>query len=344
MRAAYLDGHGSADCVKFGELGPPQRKDDEVLVRIKAGALNQVDLYMRDSAAGITHDLPLIMGVDGAGVIEEESRQRPDLKTGDAVLIYPGVFCGRCEFCLRGEQSMCVKLRMIGEHVNGTFAEYLSVPATNVYRVPAGFDLIKAAALPVAYLTAWRMVSSRAGLRAGQTAVIFGVGGGVAVAVLQLAKLTGAQVIVTSSSDDKLARAAKLGAEEGINYRTEDVVSRIMAITGKRGVDAVFDNVGLASWNIGLKVVVRNGCIITCGATTGPNPPADLQRVFIKQIRILGSTLANLEELRQLLSLAERGKLQPVVDRIFEFQELHQALAYLQEGKQFGKVVLKLAN
>jgi NADPH:quinone reductase-like Zn-dependent oxidoreductase len=344
MRAAYLDGHGSADCVKVGELARPQRKDEQVLVRIKAAALNQVDLYMRDSAAGITHELPLIMGVDGAGVIEEESRHRPELKAGDAVFIYPGVFCGRCEFCLRGEQSMCIELRMIGEHVNGTFAEYLCVPASNVYRVPAGFDLISAAALPVAYLTAWRMVSTRAALRPGQTAVIFGVGGGVAVAVLQLAKLTGAQVIVTSSSDDKLARAAELGADEGINYRTEDVVSRIMAITRKRGVDAVFDNVGLASWNMGLKVVVRNGCIITCGATTGPNPPADLQRVFIKQLRILGSTLANLEELRQLLKLVERGKLQPVVDRIFEFEELHQALAYLHEAKQFGKIVLKLAD
>jgi NADPH:quinone reductase-like Zn-dependent oxidoreductase len=344
MRAAYLDGHGTVDCVKLGELGRAPRKDDQVLVRIKAAALNQVDLYMRDSAVGITHELPLILGVDGAGVIEEESRHRADLKTGDAVLIYPGVFCSRCEFCLQGEQSMCTQLRMIGEHVNGTFAEYLSVPASNVYRVPSGLDLISAAALPAAYLTAWRMVFTRAALRPDQTAVVFGVGGGVAVAVLQLAKLAGARVIVTSSSDDKLARAAELGADEGINYRTEDVVSRIMAITGKRGADAVFDNVGLASWNIGLKVVVRNGCIITCGATTGPNPPADLQRVFIKQIRILGSTLANLDELRQLLNLVERGKLQPVVDRIFEFEELHQALAYLQEGKQFGKVGLKLAN
>jgi NADPH:quinone reductase-like Zn-dependent oxidoreductase len=340
MRAAYLTAHGGNEAVAIGERPRPARGPGEVLVRLRAATLNRVDLYMRDSGAGITHSLPLIMGVDGAGVIEALDPAERRLSVGQEVVLYPAIVCGACEFCRRGDQPLCTAIRVLGEHRDGTFAEWVSLPAANLFPAPPGFTAAEAASLGVNFLTAWRMLFGKARLQPWETVLVFGIGSGVALAALQLARTAGARVIVTSRSDEKLARATALGAAAAINGRAEDVVARVMAATGGRGVDVVVESVGREAWPIALKSVVRGGRIVTCGATSGDDPSADLRRVFIRQLQILGSTLGSFEEFRTLLAFCARHQLKPVIDSSWPLAGLHGALDRLAAGAQFGKLVI----
>lgn len=344
MRAAFIQSHGKSDSVVIGDRPNPEPAPGEVRVRVVAAAFNHVDLYMRDSGAGISHEPPLILGVDGAGIVDALGAGVSYPQPGDRVVLYPIRYCGRCEFCQRGDQMLCLDCKIIGEHIDGVFAEYICMPVYCVYPIPEGMPLESAAVLPTAYLTAWRMVMTRGRIRPAEAVLIHGIGGGVALAALQLAKLVGARVLVTSSSDVKLSRAEDLGAAAGINYRTEDVVKRVLEITDGRGVDAVIENVGEATWPISLRCVVRGGRIVTCGATTGPNPKADLQRIFIRQLRILGSTLGTQDEFRALLLAAERKQFEPVFDRVYPFNQVREALDDLENARQFGKLVLRLGE
>ena len=343
MKAVYLTGHGGNEVVAIGERPMPLRRAGEVLVRLHAATLNRVDLYMRDSGAGITHTLPQVMGIDGAGVIEALDTDQAGLKVGDPVLLYPGVTCGHCEFCLRGQEVLCTRMKLLGEHRDGTLAEYISVPLRNAVPMPPGWSFEEAAALGVNHLTAWRMLMTQARLQPWETVLIFGIGGGVSLAGLQLAKAMGARVFVTSREQDKLERALALGADAAICSSTHDVAKEVMRLTDKRGVDVVFENVGAAVWDAALKSVVRGGRIVTCGATSGDQPGADLRRVFIRQLQIHGSTLGNLSELHDLVRFCTQHKLRPVMDRIYPIEEAHAALDRLASGQQFGKLALRLA-
>jgi NADPH:quinone reductase-like Zn-dependent oxidoreductase len=342
MRAARLLRHEGIDGIAIESVAMPERRPGEVLVRLDAACLNRVDLYIAGGGAGITHELPMILGVDGAGEIVECDPGETLLSAGQKVVIYPGLWCGRCEFCRRGDPVLCTRLRLIGEHRDGTFAEYISVPAVNLFPVPSGWTALEAAALPVAGLTAWRMLVTKGQLRPGQTVLIFGIGGGVSLAALQIARALGAETIVTSSSEAKLVRARELGALHTIDHAKEDVLKRVMAITGGRGVDLVVENVGKATWDIAMRAVVRGGCIVTCGATTGGNPSADLQRLFIRQIEVLGSTLGNPGEFADLLKAAERGLFRPVIDAEFSLAEVPEALRRLEQGLQLGKIAIQI--
>jgi len=343
MKAVYLTGHGGNEVVSIGDRPMPERKPGEVLVRLHAATLNRVDLYMRDSGAGITHTLPQIMGIDGAGVVQAVDEGHSELKVGDRVLLYPGVTCGHCEFCVRGEEVLCTSMKLLGEHRDGTLAEYISVPARNAVPMPEGWSFEEAAALGVNHLTAWRMLMTQARLKPWETVLIFGIGGGVSLAGLQLAKAMGARVIVTSRESGKLDRALALGADAAICSSTQDVVKEVMRLTGKRGVDVVFENVGAAVWDSALKSLVRGGRIVTCGATTGDQPGADLRRVFIRQLQIYGSTLGNLAELRDLVRFCAQHQLRPVMDQVYPLEQAHAALDRLASGQQFGKIALRLA-
>jgi len=343
MKAVYLTGHGGNEVVAIGERPMPVRQAGEVLVRLHAATLNRVDLYMRDSGAGITHTLPQIMGIDGAGVVEAVDEGHPLLKVGDQVLLYPGVTCGHCEFCVRGQEVLCTSMKLLGEHRDGTMAQYTSVPARNAVPMPAGWSFEMAAALGVNHLTAWRMLMTQARLQPWETVLIFGIGGGVSLAGLQLAKAMGARVIVTSREPDKCERALALGADAAICSATHDVVREVMRLTDKRGVDVVFENVGAAVWDSALKSAVRGGRIVTCGATTGDQPGADLRRVFIRQLQIYGSTLGNLAELQDLVRFCAHHQLKPVMDQVFPIEQTHAALERLASGQQFGKIALRLA-
>ncbi|WP_374356719.1 zinc-binding dehydrogenase [Limnohabitans sp.] len=342
MKAAYLSGHGGNEVVQIGERPLPVRQAGEVRVRLHAATLNRVDLYMRDSGAGITHTLPQVMGIDGAGVVESVDEGQ-GLAVGDKVLLYPGVTCGHCEFCVRGEEVLCTTMKLLGEHRDGTLAEHISVPARNAVPMPEGWSFEEAAALGVNHLTAWRMLVTQARLQPRETVLVFGIGGGVSLAGLQLAKGMGARVIVTSREPDKCARALALGAEAAICSATHDVVQEVMRLTDKRGVDVVFENVGAAVWDSALRSAVRGGRIVTCGATTGDKPGADLRRVFIRQLQIYGSTLGNLTELRDLTRFCAQHGVRPVLDQVFTLDQVHAALDRLASGQQFGKVAVRLA-
>jgi len=342
MKAAYLTGHGGNDVVRVDERPDPIRQSGQVLVRMKWATLNRVDLYMRDSGAGITHQLPQILGLDGMGIVEEVDADETLLAPGQKVVLHPAVGCGRCEFCRRGDTVLCTAVSYLGEHRDGTLSDYVALPAANVFPMPAHLGHAQAAALGVTYLTAWRMLFSRAQLKPWETVLIFGVGGGVSLAALQLAKMTGARAIVTSREDDKLKLATEAGADHAINSRTQDVAKTVLALTGGRGADVVIENVGQAVWSSALRSLVRGGRLVTCGATSGDQPPADLRRVFIRQLQIFGSTLGSLGEFADLLNFVERTGLQPVVSSRYRLDDIHAALDHLDAGRQFGKVAIAI--
>lgn len=345
MKAVYITAHGGNEVVAVGERPRPQRRAGEVLVRLRAATLNRVDLYMRDSGAGIRHQLPQIMGVDGAGVIEEVDAGETRLQPGQRVTLYPGVTCGRCEFCQRGEAVLCTSMQVLGEHRDGTMAEYISVPAENVFVFDERLDFAEAAALGVNHLTAWRMVFTKAKLQPWETVLIFGIGGGVSLAALQLAKLVGARTIVTSRHADKLERAQReFGADHIINGSTEDIAKRALELTKGRGVDVVIENVGEAVWSHALKALVRGGRLVTCGATSGSQPGADLQRLFIRQLQVLGSTMGDRAEFAALLEVCARGQLQPLIAEHYAIDDIHTALSRLEAGEQFGKLALRIGG
>jgi NADPH:quinone reductase-like Zn-dependent oxidoreductase len=342
MQAAFIHGHGGNEVVTIGPRPLPARPPGQVRVRLHAATLNRVDLYMRDSGAGITHQLPQILGLDGAGTVDEMDADEPLLKPGQRVVLHPGIACGRCAFCQRGEGVLCLRLSLLGEHRDGTFAEFVSLPAANVFPMPEGLSFAQAAALGVNHLTAWRMLFTKAQLKPWETVLVFGIGGGVSLAALQLAKSTGARVIVTSRDDAKLERARSLGADHSINGSREDVAKGVLTATGGRGVDVVIENVGQAVWASAMKSLVRGGRLVTCGATTGDQPPADLRRIFIRQLQILGSTLGDFGEFRDLLAFVERTGLKPVIDSEYPLDQVHAALDRLESGAQFGKVALRI--
>ena len=301
-----------------------------------AGSLNRVDLYMRDSGAGITHALPQVMGVDAAGVVAE-AEAGSALKPGMKAMLYSEAFCGTCRYCLAGDQPLCERVKIMGEHRHGGFAEYVAMPTRCFFPLPDDADVEAAGALMTGHLTAWRMLFGKRALRPGESVLIVGIGGGVAVACLQLAKLVGARVFVTSSSDDKIARAVAMGAEGGVNYAKDRVSPAILDLSGG-GVDMAIDSVGAASWGESLKSLRRGGRLVTCGATTGANPPADLQRVFIRQLEIYGSTGGSLSELSQLLDVFNRGLVKPR-DRLPLSDVRHRRrLRPAGISAQFGKV------
>lgn len=323
------------------EVPPPKRLPGEAMLRVHAAGVNRVDLYMRDDGSGITHDLPLILGVEAAGVVVEAD---PDsgLEAGQKAVLYSNAFCGRCRYCLAGDQPLCVHARLMGEHRDGSFAQHVAMPARCFFPLPDAADLVDAGALMVAYLTAWRMLFGKRPLVPGETVLVVGIGGGVAVASLQLALLAGARVLVTSSSDAKLKRAIDLGAGGGVNYRREKVARRVLEMTNGEGVDMVIDSVGQASWGDSLRSLRRGGRLVTCGATTGGDPPAEIQRMFIRQIDIHGSTGGSIEEFRRVIGLFASGAIRPLIDRRFALDDIGAAFDCLERGEQFGKLVITM--
>ena len=274
------------------------------------------------------------MGADAVGVIDG---------TDELVVVNPGISDGTCGYCLRGEQSLCVRFKLLGEHLPGTIAEYMVVPADNVARIPRDTPIPEAAAFSLSTLTAWRMLVTRAQLRPDEHVLIQGIGGGVAIAALQVAKHIGAYVWVTSSSDEKLARARELGADETLNYNTTDVAGEIRARTGKRGVDVVVDSVGQASWQSSLGALGKSGRLVTCGATSGPVVKTDARKLFWNQWTILGSTMGNNAEFATVVNELREQRLLPPIDSVFDIAQGKQAFERLESGAQFGKVVVRVA-
>ncbi|HKG94238.1 MAG TPA: zinc-binding dehydrogenase [Gemmatimonadaceae bacterium] len=346
MRALTISSHGNLDRVEFrNDLPVPEiRGALDVRVRVGAAALNHLDLFVVGGLPGITITPPWILGADAAGVVDAVGPEVSGLRVGDMVVINPGTSCGVCEYCRLGEEPLCLRYGILGEHVPGTFAEYVVAPARSVHAIPAGTGIEAAAAFPLATLTAWRMVVTRAQLRAGEDVLIWGIGGGVALAALQIAKALGARAWVTSGSDEKLARARALGADETINHRAVDVGREVRARTGKRGVDVVIDNVGEATWKQSLGALGKLGRLVTCGATSGPMVETDVRRMFWNQWTLMGSTMGSDAEFAAIVDELRQGRLLPPVDTVYALADGRAAFERLQSGRQFGKVVLRVAD
>ena len=343
MRACVINGTGGLDKVQIADVpdpGPPG--PGQVRVGLRAAALNHLDLFV---IRGLPGDLrfPHVLGADGAGVVEAVGAGVTTVAVGDRVMINPGISDYTCEYCRAGEHSLCVALELLGEHRAGTLAETVLVPEQNVARIPGlepAVSWAEAASFSLVTLTAWRMVVTRAAVQPGETVLVWGIGGGVALAAMRIAKLRGARVIVTSSSDAKLAEAKKLGADAGVNYRTQKVAQEVRALSGRRGADVVIENVGEATWEESLRALRKGGRLVTCGATSGPRVVTDARRLFWNQYTIMGSTLGNAAEYRAVVGELGAGRLRPVVDRVFPLVESRAALERLERGEQLGKVVV----
>ncbi len=334
MRALTISAHGGPERLELREdLSIPVLSPGEVRVRVLVASLNHLDLFVLKGLPGVNITPGWIMGADAVGIIDG---------TDDLVVVNPGISDGTCEYCLRGEQSLCVQFRLLGEHLPGTIADYIVVPARNVARIPRATPIPEAAAFTLTTLTAWRMLVTRAQLRPNENVLIQGIGGGVALAALQIAKHIGARVWVTSSSDEKLARARELGADETINYRTTDVAREVRARTAKRGVDVIVDSVGEATWASSLGALGKFGRLVTCGATSGPMVTTDARRLFWNQWTILGSTMGNEDEFAAVTNELREGRLLPPIDSVFDITEGREAFARLESGAQFGKIVVRV--
>jgi NADPH:quinone reductase-like Zn-dependent oxidoreductase len=343
MRALTLTGVGGLDRLEVREVAAPViGARDEVLVRIRCAALNRLDLWMTGGLPNAQPTFPHVVGSDGAGEVEAVGTAAGSWRPGDRVLINPGLSCGRCAACREDEESLCSNYAILGEHVAGTAAELVVVPAANLGRIPDGMTWPEAAGFTLATLTAWRMLTGRAKLQAGETVLIWGVGGGIGMASLQIAALLGARPIVTSGSDAKLAAAARLGAAVTLNHRSADVVADVRKETGGRGADVVVDCVGEATWTNSQRALRRGGRVVVCGATTGPTVSLDLRRLFWHQWSILGSTMGNRREFTEIVALAGEGKLWPVVDSVVPLAEGAEAYRRMQRGEQTGKLVIEV--
>jgi NADPH:quinone reductase-like Zn-dependent oxidoreductase len=347
MKACLLTAAG-LDHIVVGETNdPPAPGPGEASIAVRAAALNHLDLFVAAGLPGRSLAFPHVMGADGAGVIAAVGAGVTGARPGDRVMINPGISDYTCEFCRRGEHSYCVDYRLLGEHLPGTMAAYVTVPQQNLGLVPdldPPLSWAEAAAYSLVTLTAWRMMVTRAQVRAGETVLVWGIGGGVALAVLRIAKLRGARVIVTSSSDAKLDAARRLGADVTLNHATQRVAAEVRALTGKRGVDVVVDDVGEATWEDSLRCLAKGGRLVTCGATSGPKVVTDVRRVFWNHYTIMGSTMGNAAEYAEIVRVLGKGQLRPVVDRVYPLADARAAFERLARGEQVGKVVVSIAD
>jgi len=341
VKALAFHAHGGLDKLRYQDVPDPTLGPGDVLVRVRACALNHLDLFVREGLPGFELPLPFWTGCDIAGDVAEVGAAVRDVAVGDRVAVNPNLHCGHCEFCRKGEQSLCVTYGILGEHVQGGLAEYVRVAGDKVLKLPEPVTYEDAAAFILVNMTAWRMLVTQARLRAGEDLLIIGVGGGVSSTAVQIAKLCGARVWVTSSSDEKLDRARALGADECINYAREDWAKVVWEKTGKRGVDVVLENVGAATWKGSIRALAKGGRLVTCGATSGPIGQTDIRLVFWKQISIIGSTMSSNAEFHEVMRELFRGRLRAIVDTVMPLTDGVDAQRRLAEGKQFGKIVLR---
>jgi NADPH:quinone reductase-like Zn-dependent oxidoreductase len=348
MRAALFRRHGAPDVLEVADVPTPAPGPGEVQVRVTAAGLNHVDLWLRRGLPALRIALPHTSGGDVCGVVSALGpgvTAAPGAAEGDRVVVNPGLSCGRCVPCLDGRDNLCADFRMLGEHVAGGLAEYVVVPAQNL--VPAARDRVPLddtalASIPIAFMTAWQMLVDRAGIRRGETVLVHAAGSGVGVASIQIAKLWGARVIATASTQDKLDRARALGADEVVNRTTADVVVEVKRLTGRRGADIVVDHVGEATFGQSVVAVAKGGRIVVCGATAGYEPKLNLRHLFWRQLSVLGSTLASKARLHEILARFAAGELRPVVDAVLPLDDIAEAHRRLEDREVFGKLVMRI--
>ena len=341
MKAVVFNEHGGPEVLQYVERPEPRPRADEVLVEVRACALNHLDVWVRRGMPGIEIPLPHILGNDVAGVVREVGEVADWVRPGDEVMLQPGVSCGHCYECLRGADNLCPHYDMLGYRRDGGYAELVVAPAVNVIPKPARLSWEEAAALPLVTVTAWHMLVTRAGVQPGEDVLVHAAGSGVGSIGIQVAKLRGARVIATAGSDEKLERARALGADETINYTNPDWPKEVRRLTGRKGVEVVFEHTGAETWPGSILSLAKDGRLVTCGATSGFDARTDLRQVFYRHLTLLGSFMGSKAELLDALKFVERGQLLPVVDRALPLYEADRAHELMQDRAQFGKLVLK---
>jgi NADPH:quinone reductase-like Zn-dependent oxidoreductase len=344
MKAIVFHQHGGPNVLKYEDAPEPTLRANEVLVRVKACALNHLDLWVRGGLPNVPIPMPHIPGSDIAGEIAKIGPDVTTVRVGQKVVLAPLVSCGKCPACLAGLDNHCRQATNLGYMIDGGCAEFVRAPEVNCLPYPENHKWEEAAAIPLVFQTAWHMLITRAELHPGEDALILGAGSGVGSAAIQIAKFFGGRVIATAGSDEKLAKAKELGADHLINHKSQKIRDEVRRITNKRGVDVVFEHVGTATWEDSLGSLAPAGRLVTCGATTGHDAKVDLRFLFSRQLSLLGSYMGTKSELHTVMKLVAAGKLKPVVDRIFPLAEAAAAHAYLESGSQFGKVVLSVAS
>ena len=325
MKAVRIHEDGGPEVLRYEDVEDPAPGSGEVLVRLRAASLNHLDLWIRQGLPSVPK--PRILGADGAGVVAALGEGADTFSEGDRVVLNPGLDDGA---------------RILGEHMDGTHAQLVAVPTEYVHPIPGGLSFEEAAAFPLVFETAYRMLVTKARIEEDEWVLLWGIGSGVALAAFVIAKALGARTLVTSSSTEKLARASELGADATVNHAEDDVAAAVKEATGGRGVDVVVEHVGEATWKTSLQSAAPNARVVVCGATSGPNPPAQLHRIWWKQLAVYGSTMGTREDFEGAYELIARGAAQPIVDRVFPLEQAAAAHEYLEEGRQFGKVVLEI--
>jgi NADPH:quinone reductase-like Zn-dependent oxidoreductase len=337
MKAAYFKEHGGSDKILYAEYRDPVPGPGETLVRVRACALNQVDMLLLDGRFPPPEGLPHVNGCEVAGTLETAAGT---LERGRRVVVFPGFSCGQCEFCLRGERTVCLRYGYLGAHKDGGYAELVKVPAGNVLPLPEAISFEQGAAVPLAMLTSWHALVAQAEVRPGQTVLVQAAGSGVGSAAIQIARLCGARVMTTVGSDDKIEMARALGAEHIVNYRTRDFVEEAKQWTGKRGVDVVVEHIGGETFERSIHALTRLGKLVTIGSHDTHWGRLDLRHVYSKNLRIIGTNLGSIVELRQVIDHMAAGRLAAVVDRVFPLADARAAVQYVLDRKNKGKVLL----
>jgi NADPH:quinone reductase-like Zn-dependent oxidoreductase len=340
MKAVVFHEHGGPKVLRYEERPEPQPRANEVLVEVRACALNHLDVWARGGLPGIEIPLPHILGNDIAGVVREVGELVDWVKPGDEVLLQPGVSCGHCRACLGGADNMCPAYDILGYRRDGGYAELVAAPGVNVVPKPKNLSWAEGAALPLVLVTAWHMLVTRARVRPGEDVLIHAAGSGVGSMGIQIAKLLGARVIATASSDEKLAKARALGADEVVNYTDADWPREVRRLTEKRGVDVVFEHTGAETWPGSINALAKDGRLVTCGATSGYDARTDLRQVFYRHFSLLGSFMGSKAELLAAMKFVARGQLHAVVDETVPLAEARRAHEQMQDRAQFGKLVL----
>jgi len=341
MQAVVFRAHGGPDVLEVAQVPAPTVGPGEVIVRVKVCSLNHLDVWIRQGIPAYQIQLPHISGCDVAGVVDQVGPDVTTVKTGEAVFIAPGLSCFACEWCRRGDDNLCSSYGIFGAKTDGGYAEYTKASASDLMLIPAGVSMEEAAAFPLVFLAAWHMLMGRAKLQSGETVLVHGAGSGIGHAAVQIAKLAGATVYATVGSDAKIPKAKALGAHEVIQYQREDVVARIQALTGRRGVDVVFEHIGPQTWEASLKALAKGGRLVTCGATSGPSVPLDLRYAFSRQLTILGSMMGTRAELATVTKLIGERKLKPLIDTVFPLAQARAAQERMLNRDVFGKLLLR---
>lgn len=342
MKAVFINEHGDENVLQYGELPDPTCGAGDVLVCIKACALNHLDLWVRRGLPSLKLTMPHILGSDIAGVVAAVGAGVTYVKEGEEVIISPGYSCGHCQWCQSGSDNNCREYGIFGEHRSGGYAEYIAVPAVNIIAKPAAMSFVEAAAFPLTFLTAWHMLVRQCQVQPGDWVLVLAAGSGVGVAAVQIAKLHNATVVAAAGSDSKLRKAKELGADFLINYETQNLREEVRKLTGKRGVDIVFEHIGEKTWDDSIKSLAQGGSLVTCGATSGHKVVTDLRYVYYRNLKIYGNLMGSKGDLLRVVALVQEGKLRPMVDRAMPLAEAREAHRVLSRREQFGKVVLEV--